>query len=432
MRVFGLEVGWARKDATLTLDQLIRKLELVYETISGIAVTPETALQAPTVQAVIRAIGGHISTLPVHVLLKTESKGREKKEPLPNHPVQRLLSHPNQTQDRVSYWLDATSWLLRYGRHHAFKARGVTGPIRRLEPLPPATVNVEQADDLSLKYRVYRSAGDSRVYRADQVHTARLMSRDGVEADSPVMNVRESIALEIAAERFGGSFFGNGAMPGIVFRYMTGATGHKSEEDRKRFIEEFQAAFNARGRFRAILVPRGIEMAGDPIALDNDKAQFLETRKYQRTVIAGAFGVPPQFVGDLERATFNNAEQQSIDFVGNVILPVVRVFEAAMERDLLTDEDRAGGVIIRFNLNAALRGEFRARQEGLKIQREAGIINPNEWREMEGMNPRTDAGGEEYWDQGPSGQGRPAGAPRRDEDVEDPAAPARNGHGRAH
>ena len=409
MRLFGRDFG-QRKDATLSLDQLIRKLELVYDTVSGINVTPETAMQSPTVQAVIRAISGHLSTLPVRVLLKSTSRGRDKKEPLPNHPVAKLLDDPNVTQDRVTYWLDAVSWLLRYGNFYAYKARGVTGPIRRLEPLPPYAVTVEQRDDLSLVYRVTQDNGQQRTFLQTQVHHARGMSRNGYVGDSPVMNGRESIALEIAAERFGASFFANGAMPAIVFQYLAGSPGHRSEEDRKRFIDEFQAAFTGRGRFRAILLPKGIEMADDPIVADNDKAQFLETRKYQRTVIAGIFGVPPQFVGDLERATFNNAEQQSIDFVQNVILPHARVFEAAMERDLLTDEDRRDGVIIRFNLDAALRGDFASRQQGLKIQREAGIINPNEWREQEGLNPRPDAGGEGYWDQGPSGQGAPAGA----------------------
>lgn len=428
MRFFGRALTWSKKDQTLTLDQLIRRLEAVYDTMSGIVVTPETALQSPTVQAVIRAIGGHISTLPVDVLMKSTSRGRDKKEPLPNHPVQRLLNAPNQTQDRVTYWLDAVSWLLRYGNVYAFKARGQTGPIRRLEPLPPAGVMVEQASDLARSYRVTRSSGEIRTYTAAQIHHARLMSRDGVVGDSPVMNARESIALEIAAERFGASFLSNGAMPAIVFQYMAGTVGHRSEEDRKRFIDDFQAAFTGRGRFRAILLPKGIEMADDPIAVDNDKAQFLETRKYQRTVIAGAFGVPPQYVGDLERATYNNAEQQSIDFVQNVILPHVRVFEAAMERDLLTDEDRAGGVIIRFNLDGALRGDFMSRQQGQKIQREAGVINPNEWREQEGMNPRTDPGGEAYWDQGPSGQGRAPGA-GSGADPAEPALTGRNGGG---
>src|SRR6185503_7344987 len=230
------------------------------------------------------------------------------------------------------------------------------------------------------------------------IHHARRMARNGWLGDSPVMLARESIALEIAAERFGARFFANGALPGIILKYVAGSKGHRSEEDRKRFLDEFQSAFTARGRFRSLLLPMGIEMAEDQITLDNDKAQFLDTRKYQRTVIAGVFGVPPQFVGDLDRATFNNAEQQSLDFVQHVILPDVRVFEAAMERDLLTDDDRAAGVIIRFNLDAALRGDYLSRQQGLKLQRENGIVNPNEWREQEGLNPRTDPGGEAYWD----------------------------------
>ena len=122
-------------------------------------------------------------------------------------------------------------------------------------------------------------------------------------------------------------------------------------------------------------------------------------------MIAGAFGVPPHLVGDLSRGTYNNVEQQSLDFTLNVVLPYVRIFEAAMERDLLTDDDRRAGIVIRFNLEAALRGDFKTRQEGLKIQREAGVINANEWREHEGMNPISEKdGGEGYWQQGPSGQ----------------------------
>jgi hypothetical protein len=77
-----------------------------------------------------------------------------------------------------------------------------------------------------------------------------------------------------------------------------------------------------------------------------------------------------------------------------------------MERDLLTPDDRNGGVIIRFNVEGALRGDFKTRQEGLNIQRTAGVINANEWREHEGMNPIDDeAAGETYWTRGPSGQG---------------------------
>jgi HK97 family phage portal protein len=162
----------------------------------------------------------------------------------------------------------------------------------------------------------------------------------------------------------------------------------------------------------------------DKVDIDNDKAQFLATRQYQRTVIAGAFGVPPHMVGDLSKGTFNNVEQQSLDFTINVVLPYVRIFEASMERALLTDEDRRGGVIIRFDLEGALRGDFKTRQEGLKIQREAGVINPNDWRQAENMNPiSAEDGGETYWLKGPSGQGADAPPPAKPEEPEQPPPP---------
>lgn len=408
MKLFGLDIGWGRKAQTITLDQLIQRLESANSTLSGISVTPETAMESPTVQAVVRAIAGRISTLPVHVMQKTTTNRRTTKEPLPSHPVARLLNRPNERQTSVEYWLDATSWLIRHGNYYAFKGRGQTGPIRRLDPLPPSSVSVEQRENLSLIYHVQLANGARRDLESAQVHHVRGAARNGFLGDSPINDARESIALEIAVERFGATFFGNGAMPGLVFKYATASQGHKDKEGRQEFIDDLQAAYGNRGRFRGILLPKGIELE-DPIALDNDKAQFLQTRKHQQLVIAGALGVPPHLVGNLEKATFNNMEQQSLEFIQMVVLPCARTFETAMERDLLTDEDRARGVILRFNLDAALRADFQSRQEGLKIQREMGILNPNEWRELEGMNPRDDEGGEAYWDQGPSGQGATGG-----------------------
>jgi HK97 family phage portal protein len=395
---------WRRKDAgSIDLNTFIRRMELIFETSSGVTVTPDLAMQSPTVRAVVSAIAARISISPVHVYQKTESGSLTKKELLANHPVEKLLATPNRWQTRTSYWLDATSWLVRYGNFYAFKARGQTGPILRLEPLVPSCVTVEQDDQLNLTYRVNVKSG-SLVYPASLVHHARLMSRDGIVGDSPINDVRETIALEIAAEKYGASFFGNGAQPFIVMQYLEKSQGFKTDEERKNFLDEFARVYGGKGRFKAALMPKGIAMT-DPIKVENDKAQFLETRKLQRAVIAGAFNVPPHLVGDLTGGTFNNVEQQSLDFVQNVVQPYVQIFEAAMERDLLTPSDRASGIIIRFNLDGALRGDFKSRQEGNKIMRENGALSPNEWREREGMNPISkEDGGDAYWQQGPSGQ----------------------------
>jgi phage portal protein BeeE len=151
-------------------------------------------------------------------------------------------------------------------------------------------------------------------------------------------------------------------------------------------------------------MPKGIEMA-DPIQVEAEKAQFLETRQYQRTVICGAFGFPPHLAGDLTKMTFGNVEQQSLDLVAGVLAPYCSFFESAMERDLLTDEDRKSGIVIRFDLESVTRGDFQSQQTGLQVMRQNGVINANEWREKMGLNPISDEdGGDEYWRRGPSGQ----------------------------
>lgn len=414
MNIFGFEITRKNNQSGIDINTVIRRLEALYELASGISINPEMAMQSPTVQAIVQAVSRRIATLPVQVLRKTvTSDGRTIKQVLPDHPVARLLRRPNDRQSSVEYWLDATSVLVRYGNFYAFKARGQTGPIRRLEPLHPSAVTVEQRDDLSITYRVTLTNGQQVEYTPTQIHHVRGASRDFVTGNSPVMDVAESIALEIAAEKFGAAFFGNGAMPGLIFKYAPGSQGFKSDEEVKRFTEDVQKVFAKRGRFKSLLIPKGIEL-DDPLTVDNEKTQFLATRQYQRTVIAGAFGVPPHMVGDLSKGTFNNVEQQSLAFVMNVVQPYCRIFEAAMERDLLTDADRANGIVIRFNLDAALRADYKTRQEGLNLMRQAGVISANEWREMEGMNPISDEdGGNEYWRRGPSGQSAdpPSNAP---------------------
>lgn len=417
MKFGPFEISLSRKSAeTLTLDQLIGRLRAAHETFSAVTVTPENCMESPTVNAIVTAVSRRISVLPVRVMRRVEVKPedgteqepstrRTRKAELPNHPVQKLLENPNRWQDRVTFWQDATSALLRHGNFYAYKSRGQTGPIRELLPLHSGSVSVDQdLDSLDLTYRATLTNGGYREFRVPEIMHARSAARNLIRGDSPVHDIREAIGLEITAERMGASVFGNSAMPSIVFKHGALSRGFKTEEEEKKFIDDFQAVYAKRGRFKSMMLPFGLDI--DSFGIDNEKAQFLATRQYQRTVIAGAFGVPPHMVGDLSRGTFNNVESQSLDFSINVVVPYARIFEAAMERSLLTDEDRRGGVIIRFDLDAAIRGSFKERQEGLKIQREMGVISPNDWREHENMNPISkEDGGETYWVKGPSGQG---------------------------
>lgn len=391
MRFFGFEISRATEAKVAQFETVLQRLIAAQEGALGTMVTPETCMQSPTVHAIVTAVSRRFAATPLHLYQKKTKKGREFKEKLPSHSVAKLLQAPNKWQSRTDYWHDAASAYVRYGGHLAWKSRGSTGPIRELLPMKPSSVHIEQDENWNVTYK-----RDGRELEPSKIHYARGPARDYLCGDSPIKDVDTAIALEILAEKFGASFFQNGALPLLVFTFLQGSKGFKSAEDEKKFIDDYQSALGGNKRFRGFLVPPGMDKP-TTVPIENDKAQFLETRRHQRTVIAGAFGVPPHLVGDLERATFNNVEQQDLDFTSNVIAPIAQSFEAAMERDLLTDEDRNSGVIIRFNLDAILRSDFKGRQEGLQVQRRNGVRNVNEWREIEGLNPISEEdGGEDY------------------------------------
>jgi HK97 family phage portal protein len=380
---------WQQKDASL--ETILRHIVSVSQTISGISVTPENCMESPTVHAIVTAVQNRLAISPVHVLHKSTVNGRARKEPLPNHPVARLLRKPNSWQTPEEYFADSASSLLRYGRFHASKSRGSTGPVMELLPLNAGKVEVQQDERtwaVQFKY-------DNQIIDRSRMHYVRLGARDFLTGDSPITDIRESIALEIAAERHGAAFFGNGAMPMLYFQLMQGFSEFKTDEEKRSFLEGFNESFSGRKKFRSMMLPKGMELKD--IAVQNDKAQFIETRRFIRTVIAGAMGVPPHLVGDLERATFNNVEQQDTDFTINVVMPIAKRMESAMERDLLTDDDRRSGVIIRFNLDAVQRADIKTRAEAFSIERQWGAINVNEYREMTNRNPISEEdGGEDF------------------------------------
>ena len=382
---------WQKEEKEAQFESVLKRL-IAEQMGAATSVTPTTCLKSPTVQAIVTAISRRISSTPVHVYQTGEKDGIATKEKLPRHPVALLLKQPNDYQSSVDYWQDLASTLVRHGKYIAIKGQGQTGPIRKLYPINPGAVSIKQ-DFQKLDGAVTFKYNETD-YPFAKIHYVRGPAIDFIDAESPVENVKTAIGLEIACEEYGATFFNNGAMPLLIFKYLAGSKGFKTPEDEKKFVESFQSSFSGSKRNKAMMLPVGMEV--DKTNIENDKAQFLETRKFYQTVIAGAWGVPPHLVGNLENGHYNNVEQQDKDFTLNVIMPYIRMIEAAMERDLLTQADRNSGVVIRFNMDATLRASFEERQKGLEIQLRNGVITPNQWREVEGDNPR-DKGNEYYY-----------------------------------
>ena len=122
-----------------------------------------------------------------------------------------------------------------------------------------------------------------------------------------------------------------------------------------------------------------------PISISPNEAQFLETRKFQIDEIARIFRVPPHMVGDLEKSSFSNIEQQSLEFVKYTLDPWVSRWEQNMARSLLTAEEKQN-YFIKFNVDGLLRGDYQSRMNGYATARQNGWMSANDIRELENLD----------------------------------------------
>ena len=376
------------KDAELTLDALVERLDLARATAAGIAISPATALKSPSVFAIVNRLSKAVAGLPLRILQDKSTPGHRKIEPQPTNDVSVLFStSPAPMMTPYEYWQLVMVRLLLRGIFYAPKImRG--GQVIGVDPVDPDNVRPEKVNGIMV-YHVTQDGTEQRIPQS-KMHVIRAFSVDGMDGTSPVQQCAEAIALEIAAQNFGSTVFNSGAIPNVVLRKEG---RFKDKEAIKTLKESWNAAFGKGKRGTAVLED-GITI--EQMQMNNEESQFLETRKFQRSVIAGAWNVPPHMIGDLERATFSNIEELSLDFLRHALRPYLTCIEQAIDRDFIGKDGMLDGLRAKFDVSELLRGDVKTRSEALRVQRENGVINANEWRAIEGMDAREDEGGDDY------------------------------------
>ena len=203
---------------------------------------------------------------------------------------------------------------------------------------------------------------------------------------SPIAMAKNAIGMAIACEEYGAKFFANGAAPGGVLEHPG------TIKDPQRVRESWQSTFGGSGNANKIAVlEEGMKYT--PIGISPEQAQFLETRKFQINEIARIFRVPPHMVGDLEKSSFSNIEQQSLEFVKYTLDPWVIRWEQSIQRSLLSKDEKAM-YFVKFNLEGLLRGDYQSRMNGYAIGRQNGWMSANDIRELENLDriPAEDGG----------------------------------------
>lgn len=196
---------------------------------------------------------------------------------------------------------------------------------------------------------------------------------------------KNAIGLSIATEEYGAKFFANGATPGGILEYP----GTVKDPDRVR--DSWNKGFSGRNSHKVAILEEGMKYT--PISISPNEAQFLETRKFQIDEIARIFRVPPHMVGDLEKSSFSNIEQQSLEFVKYTLEPWLMRWEQSINRALLSSNEKST-YFVKFNVDGLLRGDYQSRMNGYATAKQNGWMSANDIRELENLDliPEEDGG----------------------------------------
>lgn len=375
-----------RKSATSSWGLLRELLSGAGTSKAGTAVNWRTALECGVAVACARVIADGLAQVPFKVYRSLDGGGRREAS---DQRIYDLLSRaPNGWQTsyefreqlalHLVFCSDAFAWINR-----------VRGEIQELLPFEPQNVTVTR-DGWDLRYAVRLADGSSQQIPAAEMWHLRGPSWNGWQGLQGVRMAREAIGLALATEEHGARLFSNGAMPGGVL--STDAT--LSDEQRKALRESWQATHGGGANaFKTAILWGGLKWNAS--AMESDKAQFIETRRFQVEEVCRAFRVMPIMVGYSDKAaTYASAEQMFLAHVTHTLGPWYARIEQSADRALLTEAQRKQGLYTRFVVQGLMRGASAERAEYYTKLYQIGALNPNEIRELEERNPY--AGGDEY------------------------------------
>ena len=352
-------------------------------TTSGKAVTERSAMQMTAVYSCVRILAEAVAGLPLHLYRYKEDGGKEKAL---DHPLYLLLhDEPNPEMSSFVFRETLMTHLLLWGNAYAQIIRNGKGEVIALYPLMPNRMVVDRDIHGQLYYQYTRSTEEAPTMKgvtvnlppSDVLHIPGL-GFDGLVGYSPIAMAKNAIGMAIACEEYGAKFFANGAAPGGVLEHPG------TIKDPQRVRESWQSTFGGSANSNKIAVlEEGMKYT--PIGISPEQAQFLETRKFQINEIARIFRVPPHMVGDLEKSSFSNIEQQSLEFVKYTLEPWLVRWEQSIQRTLFSPEEKKR-YFAKFNVEGLLRGDYASRMSGYATARQNGWMSANDIRELENMD----------------------------------------------
>jgi HK97 family phage portal protein len=367
-----------------SFDEMIQKFmigeDVVHIPSGNGPISTTTAMRYTAVFACLRVLSETAASVPIMVYRKTDSGDRESVSNIPLYDI--LHNRPNEEMSPFNFKEQVMMALNTGGNSVCERLVDRRGRLVGLYPYQWQQVQIDR--DPGTKRLIYK-VNDSnntvaKTLTRDQVLHIPGPSLDGINGLSPIQYASGAIRLGQSYEQFGVNLYKNGAFPSGAFTFE-GALNDEAFQRLKKELRE-----NYRG-LRNSGTPMLLESGGkfQPFAINPADAQLIENKKFQIEDIARIYRVPLHLIQNLDRATNNNIEHQSLEFVMYTMLPWFKRWEENINMQLLTPVERMAGFYVEFKIDGLLRGDAKSRAESYALGRQWGWLSVNDIRRLENM-----------------------------------------------
>jgi HK97 family phage portal protein len=308
------------------------------------------------------------------------------------HPIARVIGRsPHELYTKFDFMQTLIVHLYTFGNFYARIDREGNGRVNRLVILDPAKVKLDYNARGSLVYVFTNDQNGTNRYAADRVIHVSGMSWDGNLGEDLVKTFRRVLNTGLDNQNYLASFFANGAsLSGVV------SVPQKLDDSAyRRMRQSWNNSYSGANKAGSTAI---LEQGAtyQKVSLSPVEAGAAEAKKIVISDVARITGVPQFLLEDLDRATFNNIEHIGQLFVTYTVLPICKNIEAEFSRKLLTDREQDDHEV-RLDLSSLLRADTEARSKLIDSMMKWGIINRDEARKIEGINPIADGSGQAYY-----------------------------------
>lgn len=351
----------------------------------GTVVTPDTAMKVSAFFRGVIYISTQIGKLPWVV--------KDANNNLMNTNITTLLKlAPNDEMNSFMFRVLAISTAIIKGNFYAEIERDLIGRPVAMWPLKSENVELVRLNDGRLYYKVIggnplEQGEDTYLRTNDVFHIKNFFTKDGLSGEGLIYYASETLGIGLGADRFANGLYANGAMPSGILSVPTSL----SDEAFERLKESWKESHGGRKVGGVAVLEEGSKF--DPISLDPNVLQFLESRKFTVLEIARFIGLPPTKLYDGDSATYNNIEHSNLEVAVDTLDAWARNLE--MEADIKLLSKGFNGRRSEIDIYSVFRGDMKTRSEYFTARMGTASISPNEIRKMEGDAPYD--GGDRYF-----------------------------------